>query len=69
MAADITASYAMSPELQDCKLFKQVPDTTTGQTLYVVRCPNSTTSTGWSERRQNGKHVSSEDFNMILTSK
>lgn len=40
------------PELKDCQLVSWTP-TSTSPTLYVVRCPNSTTSVNWEQ--SNGK--------------
>lgn len=68
-ATDRTASYSMPTELQDCKIFKLTPDVTTGQILHVVRCPNSSTTTGWVEKHHEGKRTSSEAFSVTVTSK
>lgn len=69
MATDDTASYVLPPELQDCKIFRLVPEESEKRSLYVVRCPNSSTTTGWVTQRQYGKQSTSEDFSVTLISK
>lgn len=43
-----TNLYQMPPEMADCKVFKLEGDGLT-KTLYVVKCPKSTTTTQWEE--------------------
>lgn len=45
---DIKGAYTLPPELSDCSVYKldtneRIPN------LVIVRCPNSTTSTNWTE--------------------
>lgn len=47
---DIKGAYTLPPEMSDCSVFKletneNIPN------LFVVRCPNSTTSTNWVEKQ------------------
>lgn len=47
---EIGGSYALPPELQDCGIFKLTSDDNNADTLYALRCPNSTTTTDRSYR-------------------
>ncbi len=42
---ELTNSYTLPPELQDCSVFKLTSDEVTASTMYALRCPNSTTTT------------------------
>lgn len=43
-----TGFTAMPPELQDCSIVSLRSEH--GSSLYVVRCPNSCTSTRWAKK-------------------
>lgn len=51
-AEQIDSNYLLPSGLEDCKIYK-LNSEGLSQTLYVVRCPNSSTSTNWSG--QSGK--------------
>lgn len=40
---NVTSNYSVPSELNDCKIFRVV--NTSGNVLYVTRCPNSSTTT------------------------
>jgi len=42
---EMGGSYILPPELQDCGVFKLTSDVNGADTLYALRCPNSTTTT------------------------
>lgn len=51
-----TSHYQMPPEMKDCKVFRLEGDGLS-KTLYVVKCPNSNTSTSWIERSGKNNHT------------
>lgn len=59
---DMTSEYKLPPELNDCN-FYYVRGGGSSKDLYVVRCPNSSTSTTWNE--QQGKTTTSETVSTI----
>lgn len=48
----LDANYSMPEEMNDCSIFKLVPDNG-GRTLYAIRCPNSTTTTSYRNNKTN----------------
>lgn len=49
--SEISSSYSLPIEMKDCQLY-QMSSSGLGRTLYVVRCPDTTTT---SEMHQCGK--------------
>lgn len=56
----INGSYLLTEGLEDCKIYELSGGS---GTLYVVRCPNSQTSTTWN--RQQGK--SNKNYTTVVT--
>ncbi|QOI71567.1 hypothetical protein pEaSNUABM47_00083 [Erwinia phage pEa_SNUABM_47] len=56
-AEDRTGNYTLPSGLQDCQIYRLAADGI-GKTLYVVRCPNSNTSTTFSSGKNNSTTVS-----------
>lgn len=42
--------YSLPSELKDCKVFMIRDDGVLAKALYVVKCPNATTTTSWTRR-------------------
>lgn len=55
-----TSSYTLPAGLEDCHIYRVTPDGM-GKTLYVVRCPNSNTSTTYSSGKNDSTSVSYND--------
>ncbi len=51
-----TNNYELPQGLSDCHIFRVSPDGI-GKTLYVVRCPNSTTSTTYNSGKSDTSSV------------
>lgn len=45
-AREATHNYKLPSELSDCKIFRLMNDS--GDVMYVMRCPNSSTTTNYS---------------------
>ena len=58
----IDSKYMLPSGLEDCKIYRLDPEGLT-RSLYVVRCPNSGTSTNWSERI--GKSTKYHNVNVV----
>lgn len=59
---DTSSRYVLPAELSDCK-FYYIQGEGLSQTLHVVRCPNSSTSTTWNE--QQGKSAVTKSATVI----
>ena len=59
---EIDSEYVLPSGLEDCKIYKLAPGGL-ARTLYVVRCPDSNTSTNWSE--WNGKYTTYHNVNVV----
>ena len=59
---EIDSKYVLPSGLEDCKIYKLHPGGL-AQALYVVRCPDSNTSTNWSE--SNGKSTTYHNVNVV----
>ena len=58
----IDSKYVLPSGLEDCKIYRLNSEGLT-RALYVVRCPNSDTSTNWSER--SGKSTTYHNVNVV----
>lgn len=54
---ELTSNYSLPNGLEDCHLYRVTPDSM-GKTLYVVRCPKSSTSTTYSSGKNDSTSVS-----------
>lgn len=55
---DKTQSFSLPPELADCKIFTLSNDI--GTSIYVTRCPNSTTTT--STTGKNAQNITTLEY-------
>ncbi|SOK58886.1 Phage protein [Yersinia phage fHe-Yen9-03] len=52
-----TEKYDLPTELKDCQIYK-LTSNSTSKTLYVVRCPNSSTQTTFNSGKNNSTSIS-----------